>query len=226
MELLFMLLYFVIIALVIEFSVSIFNMTGLDSKVARFQVISMLTGTGFTTEESNSIIDHPVRRKIGTFLILFGAFSLAVIISSISNMLANNLRILELTFSISVLLVLVILSRIPRIKEHFTAKLHTEMEEHYDIWEHPIKEVLFLDEDDLITEVIITEDSPLIGQKPRDILKKEEDINLLFVKRGKIKIRKDLETEILQEGDQLFLYGNQKEIEKKFERELEHMNKG
>ncbi|WP_163102053.1 TrkA C-terminal domain-containing protein [Peribacillus alkalitolerans] len=226
MELLFMLLYFVIIGLVIEFSVSILNMTGLDSKISRFQVISMLTGTGFTTEESNSIIDHPVRRKIGAFLILFGAFSLAVIISSISNMLANNLRILELTFAIFVLIVLVILSRIPRVKKYFKDKLHTEMEEHYDIWEHPMKEVLFLDEDDIVSEVIITEDSDLVGKKTREIVTREEDINLLFVKRGKIKIRKEIGKETLHEGDQLFLYGNKKEIEVKFKRELKHMKKG
>jgi TrkA-C domain len=226
MELLFMLLYFVIIALVIEFSVSILNITGLESKISRFQVISMLTGTGFTTEESNSIIDHPVRRKIGAFLILFGAFSLAVIISSISNMLANNLRILELTFAISVLLLLVILSRIPRIKNHFKNKLRTEMEAHYDICEQPIKEVLFLDRDDWVTEIVIMHNSKLIGKNPTELINKLEDINLLFVKRGKVKIRKDLGKEIIHEGDQLFLYGNKNEIELKFKEELEHMEKG
>ncbi|MCO0598298.1 hypothetical protein NGI46_12605 [Peribacillus butanolivorans] len=94
MNVVFMVLYFLIIGLVIEISVTLLKLTGLKNTVARFQVISMLTGTGFTTDESKSIIDHPVRIKLSMFLILFGAFSLAVIISSISTLRSLTLIIL------------------------------------------------------------------------------------------------------------------------------------
>ncbi|MED3691026.1 hypothetical protein P4534_19855 [Peribacillus butanolivorans] len=64
MNVVFMMLYFLIIALVIEIAVTLLKLTGLKNTVARFQVISMIIGTGFTTDESKSIIDHPFRRKI------------------------------------------------------------------------------------------------------------------------------------------------------------------
>lgn len=96
MNILFLFIYLIIILVVIEIFVILFRLTGLKVEVSRFQVISMMTGTGFTTDESELILGHPIRRKLATFLILFGAFSLAVIISSISQFLAQDLRMTEI----------------------------------------------------------------------------------------------------------------------------------
>src|SRR3954470_5183154 len=90
MNLLFLSIYLVIIIAVIEIFVILFRLTGLKVEVSRFQVISLMTGTGFTTGESEVILGHPFRRRLGIFLILFGAFSFAVIISSLSNILSND----------------------------------------------------------------------------------------------------------------------------------------
>lgn len=96
MSILFLFIYLIIILIVIEIFVILFRLTGLKVEVSRFQVISMMTGTGFTTDESEQILGHPIRRKLATFLILFGAFSLAVIISSISQFLAQDIRVTEI----------------------------------------------------------------------------------------------------------------------------------
>jgi hypothetical protein len=96
MSLLFLLVYLIIILVVIEIFVVLFRLTGLKVEVSRFQVISMMTGTGFTTGESELILGHPIRRKLAAFLILFGAFSLAVIISSISQFLSKGIRLTEI----------------------------------------------------------------------------------------------------------------------------------
>ncbi|PLS17592.1 hypothetical protein CVD28_11400 [Bacillus sp. M6-12] len=226
MDFLFILLYFLIISLVIENAVRLFVMTGIDTKVSRFQVISMLTGTGFTTDESKVIIDHPIRRKIGTFLILFGAFSLAVIISSISNLLANDLRILELSIISVLLMVSLIILRSAIVEKKFESKLEKQMEDHYEIYEHPIKEILYLDENDLVTDVVIKERSPHIGKVIADLITQEQDILVLYIKRGEIFIRKKAYQEEIKAGDQIFLYGNQQEIEEIFHPELEEKDKG
>lgn len=97
MGFLFILVYFILIFIVLEIAVMLLIVTGLDSEIARFQAVSMLTSTGFTTKESELILRHPVRRKIGVFLILFGVFSLAVMISTLSNLLAQSFRVPQLT---------------------------------------------------------------------------------------------------------------------------------
>lgn len=216
MGLVFMVLYFLIVAFVIEISVTLFNLTGLETAVSRYQVVSMLTNTGFTTDEAQLVLDHPVRRRLSMFLILFGAFSLAVVISSITNILSNDLRVKELTIINVILLILLMIGKTPFIKERLKKKLNREMEKKLEISELPIKDALYLDEDDLVTDVVIEKDSEFIDRKAVDLVERDEDISILFIKRGKVNIRNKLDDEKIHEGDQLFIYGNKKQIEKKF----------
>src|SRR5919202_5544485 len=46
--------------------------TGLSHDVARFQARSAFLGVGFTTAESEAIVNHPVRRRIVGALIVLG----------------------------------------------------------------------------------------------------------------------------------------------------------
>ena len=57
-----------------------FTLTGMPLEHARFQARSALTGTGFTTTEAESVVDHPVRRRIVMILMLVsGAGALSVL---------------------------------------------------------------------------------------------------------------------------------------------------
>jgi len=49
------------------------ELTGVSSDVASFQAQSAFSGVGFTTVESETIVTHPVRRRIIRFLILLGS---------------------------------------------------------------------------------------------------------------------------------------------------------
>ena len=46
--------------------------TGLGRETARFQARSAFTGVGFTTNEAEGIVTHPVRRRIVMWLMLVG----------------------------------------------------------------------------------------------------------------------------------------------------------
>ncbi len=46
--------------------------TGLPPDVARFQARSAFTGTGFTTTESENVVNHPARRKVLSITMLVG----------------------------------------------------------------------------------------------------------------------------------------------------------
>lgn len=52
------------------------RLTGMSQDAARFQARSALTGSGFTTTESEQIVSHPVRRKIVGMLMLLGNIGL------------------------------------------------------------------------------------------------------------------------------------------------------
>lgn len=57
--------------------------TGLSSEVAHFQARSALLGVGFTTSESDLVINHPVRRRIVLALMLVGNAGLITIIGTV-----------------------------------------------------------------------------------------------------------------------------------------------
>jgi amino acid transporter len=54
--------------------------TGMERSKARFQALSALSGTGFTTREAESIVDHPKRRRIVSWLIFLGSVGITAFI--------------------------------------------------------------------------------------------------------------------------------------------------
>ena len=81
------LIYWVIIELFTFF----FRITGLTADRARFQVISLLTGTGFTTRESELILSSR-RRRLAMITMLFGyVFNITIVSAFINVFLSMKL---------------------------------------------------------------------------------------------------------------------------------------
>jgi hypothetical protein len=57
--------------------------TGLSRDAARFQARSAFTGSGFTTNESEKVVVHPVRRRIVMLLMLLGNAGIITAVSSL-----------------------------------------------------------------------------------------------------------------------------------------------
>ena len=70
--------------------------TGLSREAARFQARSAFSGVGYTTTEAESIVNHPVRRKIVMILMLLGNIGIATVsatvIVSMTTTLARSLE--------------------------------------------------------------------------------------------------------------------------------------
>jgi hypothetical protein len=59
------------------------TLTGLSQPLARFQARSAFTGAGFTTTESEKVVQHPVRRRIIMLLMLLGNAGIVTAVSSL-----------------------------------------------------------------------------------------------------------------------------------------------
>ena len=207
-DLLFIFLYAGIVGIVIEIAVVLFVMTGLKRTIARFQVISMLTGTGFTTDESSLIIDHPIRRRISAAIILFGYFSLAVIISSIAALLVNNLRVRLLVIVIALLLVLFGLLKSRLIHQFLEKKFRHKMDEQFNLEDWPLKTALNLDEKDGVALLEIDHHSKYVDRPSHELFQEDDDFHLLFIRRGDHVLRKRLYEKHLQSGDKVLVFGD------------------
>lgn len=59
------------------------RVTGMSRDSARFQARSAFTGAGFTTSESEAVVDHPMRRRIISMLILLGNAGVASAVATL-----------------------------------------------------------------------------------------------------------------------------------------------
>lgn len=86
------LLYWIITELFTIF----FRFTGLPDEKARFQVISLLTGCGFTTRESEMILSNRPRRRLARATMLFGyVFNITIVSAFINVFLSLKLAQVE-----------------------------------------------------------------------------------------------------------------------------------
>ena len=94
------LLYWVIT----ELFTIIFRFTGLPDERARFQVISLLTGCGFTTRESEMMLSTRSRRRLARVTMLFGYVFNITIVSAFINVFLS-LKLAQEERSMLVLLI-------------------------------------------------------------------------------------------------------------------------
>ena len=59
------------------------RITGISDESARFQALSAFSGTGFTTQEAETIINYPVRRKIISLLMVIGNVGLVSVFATV-----------------------------------------------------------------------------------------------------------------------------------------------
>ena len=100
-------LFMTIFLIVIDFFSILFRLTGMPMKKARFQVISLLPSTGFTTKESEIIVQNPLRRKFASWLMIISYVSTATFISFFVKMLSDEVTSIG-AFSVTIIFLIVV----------------------------------------------------------------------------------------------------------------------
>lgn len=77
-----LIIFYIVIADIITI---FFRLTGMTEERARFQVISLLTNSGFTTQESEAVVTLKVRRRLARATMLFGyAFTVTILSTTVN----------------------------------------------------------------------------------------------------------------------------------------------
>lgn len=209
---------------IINFFSILFRMTGLTKGKTTFQVISLFTGAGFTTSESEIIVNENTRRKIAMACMITGNVFSVIIVSLIVNLLSSlTLYDSDTTFiyigvAFVVFVAIFLFFRIPFVKtfiakfiEFFVIRLFTKNKNENFL--------TLLDNygDNAIVEVYI-------NCMPEDLkgksifeskLKAKANINILMIKRkGRvINVTKDT---MIQEKDEIVVFGSYFKIREYF----------
>ncbi|HZK25393.1 MAG TPA: TrkA C-terminal domain-containing protein [Oscillospiraceae bacterium] len=206
-------LVFALLYLIVEAATTMLMITGLDQHTARFQAISIITGTGYTTSESELITRHPVRRKIAMFLMIVGSISLAVVISILVRLLSSNVSGVELFLTIALLLILTLILRSRPVLLYFDNYLEKQMLKQPYIHKRTVEELLKIDEHFSIAEIQLSQNAPWLDQTLGRARLRDLGVLVLSIRRrdGNL-IRAPQGADVLREGDILLVYGRPRYI--------------
>lgn len=196
--------------------------TGLSRDVARFQARSAFSGAGFTTSESESVVNHPVRRRIVMQLMLLGA---AGIVTSLTSLL---LSFTDATGEQTANRILVLLVGLVGLRllagSRFVDRLLTRLTE----WAlrrftrlnvRDYDKLLHISEDFAVAELEASADSWLTGRRLEELQLREEGVMVLGIYRdhGAYLGIPISQTRVLP-GDRLVVYGEDDAIPELAER--------
>ena len=202
--------------MIVEIVSILLKSTGMDMYKARFQTISILTHTGFTTRESELITQHPFRRKIASFLMVVSYLSQITLISVLINALMQNtnklliigaILIVILIFFFSLTRTKFLSSRIDRFVERIIEKRIFRSTK-----KNPMSQVMKTSTDFGIFEIIIDEDGGLNGKTLSESGLKKSFIQVLKVDKGNETINFPEPNYLIGVGDKLVVYGKIKSI--------------
>ncbi|MBL7026719.1 MAG: TrkA C-terminal domain-containing protein, partial [Candidatus Marinimicrobia bacterium] len=194
------------------------SVTGVSSETAQFQARSAFTGVGFTTTESESILKHPLRRRIIMMLMLSGNLGIATIIATgvlsyFSTSTSHNWWI-----NLSVLTLGIILLYKGATNSRIERWLNLAIGWGLRKWTHlDVKDtvtVLQLENAFAVSELIIEDGDWLAGKSLKDSALSAEGVLILGIHRQDGSYRGAPRAyEIINSGDTLVLYSKQKRVE-------------
>ncbi len=183
--------------------------TGMERRKARFQALSAITGTGFTTIEAESVVNHPKRRRIVGWLILIGTTGVitllvGLIVAVRGGVEAPSTLFIIVVISLIVLILVIIrIGMVSRISDVILRFVSTGPGRNWLV----DKEILY--QTGLYAVVRIKLDEKIVetGMRIGDSGLMEEGITILAIERKNTVLSLPDADEQVQLGDQLLCYG-------------------
>lgn len=203
----------------------LFRFTGLPEEKARFQVMSLLTGCGFTTRESEIIISSRGRRRLARVTMLFGyVFNITIVTAFINIFLSLKVTQVEHVFQgiflpMAVVVLVFTALRMPGVRawlDNLLARLAGKV-----LRQGQENAVLLIDYigQDSIAQVMVRH----VPEYLQDVtlaesgLRAKENLLVMLVERGGKKPAPPTAVTIFRDGDKLTVFGDYRTICRAFE---------
>lgn len=187
------------------------NRTGLSRESAMFQSQSAFMGVGFTTTEAETVVTHPVRRRIIRVLMLLGFVSVTSTVSTLVVTFAQP-HTVDPWIKIVTLAVGVVglwsADRVPFVQRLIDRVVTKALETMTTLEVVDYEEILNLHKGYAVAHVILEEDSWLADRTLRDLRLADEGLLVLSIERasGATIATPGADTQ-LHVGDGLLCYG-------------------
>lgn len=196
--------------LIVRIGAIALEMTGMERSRARFQALSAFSGTGFTTREAESVVSHPRRRKIVTYLMILGNAGIVSVIATLVLSLKET-GVFRPSLNLVIIIVsIIVLYRIASQREFaqkLTKRIRELLKEKLHFEKVYVEELLQQADGYGIVKILIAKKSKVTGS----ILSKsgftERDLIVLSIERDKEVIHVPDAQTTIRAGDRLICYG-------------------
>jgi uncharacterized protein with PhoU and TrkA domain len=100
-----------------------------------------------------------------------------------------------------------------------------DMKQNIELGDLPIRDIFMSEEQDKLLNLHIYKDSSLYQKQINQVIQDHDQLEfvVLFIKRGELKLRKNIYHTKIHEGDQILLFGEENVISKLFKNDIKIM---
>ncbi|MEA5004012.1 MAG: TrkA C-terminal domain-containing protein [Christensenella sp.] len=206
--------------LIIDIFTFLFRMTGMTEEKAKFQVISLLTNSGFTTKESELVVGKLLRRKLARTVMLFGYVFSVTIITVFVNVVLSLPRAIQEDLWTLVIILAVIFVAFMLVKKvtHMKVRFNALIEKLGQRWMFQGQGNIINVMDEYARGVVAGVDLKEIPQEldGKTLLEAQlttkYGLHIVMVKRNDEMLEYITKDTILAVGDQLLLFGRLQDV--------------
>jgi len=207
-----LMLIFLILWLLVLWSGSIaLQVTGMERRKARFQALSAITGTGFTTGEAESVVNHPTRRRIVSWLIVIGNTGVVLVLIAVilfikSALTSPSLRQIVIILGVIIFIALFIgLGGMDKLSSKIVAAINRKDRVKPDLATGT--ELIHSTGDYVISRLAVGMKTPAQGCSIKDAGFWGKGVTILAIERGNLSIPIPNSDAAVLPGDYLLCYG-------------------
>jgi hypothetical protein len=193
--------------------------TGMSQESAQFQARSAFTGAGFTTAESEAVLNHPLRRRIIRALILLGNAGIVSVLASLllsftgSDGSGDALRRIGLIAVFMVVLLRLARSRF--VDRLLSGLIDRSLARFTDLDVQDYAGLLRLEDDWMVAELLVGDGDWFCGYTLQELALPEEGVVVLGIQRADGRwVGAPKSTARLHSGDLLTLYGRRNTLDR------------
>jgi hypothetical protein len=173
--------------LVTRVATTMLTLTGMSRESARFQARSALTGAGFTTSESEAVVNHPVRRRVIMALMLVGSVGTVSVLASLLLSLVQSGGVRDTTQRLAFLLaglgLLLFLARNRQVDRALERLIRRLLRRYTDLDVRDYASLLQIHGDYSVSEREVRPGDWVAGRRLSDLALSEEGILVLGIQR-------------------------------------------
>lgn len=221
-------LFIMIYILISDVITIFFRLTGLTEEKARFQVISLLTNSGFTTRESEAVVSSKIRRRLARATMLFGyAFTVTIVSTTVNFfMTLGESELNSLLYLIPVLLGIMVGFHALRRSAVFKTKFDNWIERigNRIIFGENANPVVLVEEygETVVAHILLHTVPALLKDTTlaQSGLMSKYNVMVLMVKTKSDEARQARASTVLHEDDIIMVLGKRKAIREVFEKNI------